>query len=474
MGKKNKSTKKKVETDKSIVVDNETQETESPKVVNRSSDTPEKPLNPQNASLADRDNSVTRSPSELVTTLRPVEARPHGAQGDDSNGVFSIAKTNGEERAFPNASIVVQAPASEHLPADLDKTHAPDVRVKEDRAEDQAGTPKEVASHESEEAASSEMSGPALFSQMNTPIHVNGKEEVERLADEHNSSVGSSHSTAESKDDLIRQLQASLDELRSEKDKISAEKVQVDIQYKNLFSRVTQMKSTLGARLKQDSEKLAQNRTQIEELEAQNAALSETIAHMQAQAADTVETHSVASRDLATAQRQIESLNTRLREAEDSMIQEQRYHQEALDKSAMVAAEWENLAVEERSARDTLRDRIHDLEEQLASQNTAYENLRNIVSQDDQTIAKFRQTMLEMQESHRVELQEMTDSLQSTIDQLRSENQEANERQSALRNEVRSLNADLEKSRPYEQEVKEKNLLVGKLRHEGWFDALFC
>lgn len=264
-----------------------------------------------------------------------------------------------------------------------------------------------------------------------------------------------------------RLLRMSLAELQAKADTLAAEKNQADSQYRNLFSKVTQMKSTLGTRLKQDSEELAQNRILIEDLETQNAALNETIAHMQTQAIDTVESHSATSRDLGAAQRHIATLSTKLEEVESLLNGERVAHREALDKSAMVAAEWENLAVEERSARDTLRDRIHDLEEQLASQNSAYDNLRSIVEQDDHTISKFKQTISELQETHRVELKETVESLQSTIDQLRLDTEVSDARVSSLRSEIKTLNGDLERVRPYEQEVKEKNLLVGKLRHEG-------
>jgi hypothetical protein len=34
-------------------------------------------------------------------------------------------------------------------------------------------------------------------------------------------------------------------------------------------------------------------------------------------------------------------------------------------------------------------------------------------------------------------------------------------------NELQLSNRDIERSKKYEQEIKEKNLLIGKLRHEG-------
>lgn len=276
-----------------------------------------------------------------------------------------------------------------------------------------------------------------------------------------------------SKDLLLRsheeqtRLRALLEDLQSRFDKLQSEKSQSEAQYKSLFGKVTQMKTTLGARLKQDSEELAQNRTVIEEFEIQNTTLNETINHMQAQVVEAVEASSMATRELANKEAQLITLNTRLYEAESLVELERSLHKKVLDEHIMGAAEWENLAIEERSARDTLRDRIHELEEQLSAQNTAYDNLRNIVHQDDQAITKFKQNIIELQDSHKLELRETAEALQSRIDQLTVDHESAEERTSKLRTEVQNLNMDLEKLRPYESEVKEKNLLIGKLRHEG-------
>lgn len=269
--------------------------------------------------------------------------------------------------------------------------------------------------------------------------------------------------------DEQRATKITMEELSAKADRLIEEKTLAETQYKSLFSKVTQMKTTLGARLKQDSEELAQNRILIEDLEAQNATLSETVAHMQEQIVNSSESSSSANSELVRVKKEIENLQLEKQTLQETHEAEKKAHQEALQNSTMTAAEWENLAREERSARDNLRDRIVDLEEQLSAQNTAYDNLRGILEQDNQAIAKFKQNIYELQESHQNELRETVDTMQATISQLSNDSKSTEERATALRLEVQSLSTDLEKLRPYEQEVKEKNLLIGKLRHEGMF-----
>lgn len=262
-------------------------------------------------------------------------------------------------------------------------------------------------------------------------------------------------------------MKLAMDELNAKADRLIEEKTLAETQYRSLFSKVTQMKSTLGARLKQDAEELSQNRTTIEDLEAQNAALTDTIAHMQEQVVMSSEASSATKLELKRAREEVDNLAISMKELEADRASERLANEQLQQKNLMAAAEWENLAIEERSARDTLRDRIHDLDEQLAAQNTAYDNLRTIVEQDNQAIAKFKQNIYELQESHKLELRESVESMQNTINELSMKRKSAEERANLLRAEVQNLDSDLEKLRPYEQEVKEKNLLIGKLRHEG-------
>ena len=65
------------------------------------------------------------------------------------------------------------------------------------------------------------------------------------------------------------------------------------------------------------------------------------------------------------------------------------------------------------------------------------------------------------------ELRELVENNQSQIEELSKEVKEAEALASAANAERDTLRTEFERVLPYEKEVKEKNLLIGKLRHEA-------
>lgn len=67
----------------------------------------------------------------------------------------------------------------------------------------------------------------------------------------------------------------------------------------------------------------------------------------------------------------------------------------------------------------------------------------------------------------RKELREAIDSSQERISKLQTALGESETRATEATSALVTCKAELEKALPYEREVKEKNLLIGKLRHEA-------
>lgn len=61
----------------------------------------------------------------------------------------------------------------------------------------------------------------------------------------------------------------------------------------------------------------------------------------------------------------------------------------------------------------------------------------------------------------------MVENSQSQLDELRKLQQNSEEAAAAAQSELEATKKELERALPYEKEVKEKNLLIGKLRHEA-------
>lgn len=69
--------------------------------------------------------------------------------------------------------------------------------------------------------------------------------------------------------------------------------------------------------------------------------------------------------------------------------------------------------------------------------------------------------------ARRRELRELVENSQGQLESLKKQLQRSEAEALEAKNELRSTKTELERALPFEKEVKEKNLLIGKLRHEA-------
>lgn len=182
--------------------------------------------------------------------------------------------------------------------------------------------------------------------------------------------------------------------------------------------------------------------------------------------------------DLATRNSQIEEELAEIRERstlsqqnwvkERQELQEQQsYWREEFDQAKQAMHDWEVLAMEERSIRRDLSDRASDLEEQLANLQRDYD--RAIGDRDTQASAVdgLQRAMQEIQNARKRELREVVESSQNEVADLRKTCDDVKAELKATQDTLKQVQADLDRALPFEKEVKEKNLLIGKLRHEA-------
>ena len=72
-----------------------------------------------------------------------------------------------------------------------------------------------------------------------------------------------------------------------------------------------------------------------------------------------------------------------------------------------------------------------------------------------------------MSVARRRELRELVENSQSQIETLNAKLRDVEARAAEATNSLASTKQELEQALPFEKEVKEKNLLIGKLRHEA-------
>ncbi|KAI1842718.1 hypothetical protein JX266_011039 [Neoarthrinium moseri] len=256
-------------------------------------------------------------------------------------------------------------------------------------------------------------------------------------------------------------------QLRSDLEKSEEAREQAEGQYETLKGRVEKIKETLQSRLARDREELEEANKRVEELESQNEELQGGTQRYQDEI-DGLKT------ELQDATRELSSLRSRsnltqhnsLKEKEDMQRQLQHLREEAeAAKDAM--GDWEVLAMEERSVRETLAEKTAALEEQVSSLRDSYERAASERDTQSQAVDSLQRALQEIQDARKKELREMVEASEEQLQALKKLVKDADTRASEAETLKDSLQKELERTTPFEKEVKEKNLLIGKLRHEA-------
>lgn len=169
------------------------------------------------------------------------------------------------------------------------------------------------------------------------------------------------------------------------------------------------------------------------------------------------------------------------RERED-LIQREAYAREEFEAAKQAMQDWEVLAMEERSIRENLAERVADLEEQVTGHREAHEKAASERDSQALTVDGLQKALREIQDgllallfsrsllmipARRRELRELVENSQSQVESLQKHLKEVENRASEAATALDSTRQELERALPFEKEVKEKNLLIGKLRHEA-------
>lgn len=292
--------------------------------------------------------------------------------------------------------------------------------------------------------------------------------EVASIKGQHSTElVSTRESHAEALSAVQNQHTEELSTIKAELEESESAKEQAQSQYQNLLGRVNTIKSSLGERLKADRQELSEAKDRIEELEAENETIQQRAKSLDEDVQRLMEEASESSKELSSLRnRHNLSQQNWVHERED-LIQQTAQLKDEADAAKEAMGDWEVLAMEERSMREGLTERVADLEEQFNSQREAYEVAVSERDNQSQTVEGLQRALQEVQDARKRELREMVESYEEQIQSLKKLVQESDIRASEAEATQGALQTELERLGPFEKEVKEKNLLIGKLRHEA-------
>lgn len=145
-------------------------------------------------------------------------------------------------------------------------------------------------------------------------------------------------------------------------------------------------------------EELSKARAEIEELQQENKSTRETQEELQA----TIETLQSEHKDKDS---EIESLRSRTNLSQsnwvkerDELVSKEAYAREEFENARQAMQDWEVLAMEERSLRENLNDRVVELEEQLNAQRESYDRAASERDIQNSTVDSLQRALQDIQD----------------------------------------------------------------------------
>ncbi|KAJ4859889.1 GRIP-related arf-binding domain-containing protein [Trichoderma breve] len=255
--------------------------------------------------------------------------------------------------------------------------------------------------------------------------------------------------------------------LRAELEDSNAARETAEEQYQTLLGRVEKIKETLSDRLKRDKAELEEAKEHIEELEAQNEELRNAAESSSESLAKVREELQDATRELTTLRsRNNLSANNWGKEREE-LIRSIQHLKEEMETTSNAMGEWEVIAMEERSIKENLGDKVAELEEEVVGLREGYEAAAAERDSQATLIDNLQNALREIQDARKKELRDLVETSEAQLQEQKKLVQEAVAKATEAQEAKAELVKELERTVPFEKEVKEKNLLIGKLRHEA-------
>ncbi|KAK8930002.1 hypothetical protein H634G_01426 [Metarhizium anisopliae BRIP 53293] len=261
--------------------------------------------------------------------------------------------------------------------------------------------------------------------------------------------------------------QQEVSQLKTDLEESNSAKEHAEEQYQTLLDRVEKIKESLSGRLKRDKAELEEARERIEELEAQNEQL-------QGSAQSTGEDVERLKQELQDANRELSTLRSRnnlsahnWHKEKEELTRTVQHLKEEMETTANAMGEWEVLAMEERSIKENLADKVGDLEEQIQTLKKNYETAAADRDSQATLVDNLQNALREIQDARKKELRDMVETTESQLQAQKLVAQQAEARATEAEAAKDEMTKELERTAPFEKEVREKNLLIGKLRHEA-------
>ncbi|KAJ1710741.1 Golgi matrix protein [Aspergillus flavus] len=281
------------------------------------------------------------------------------------------------------------------------------------------------------------------------PDALQSKERFDALVRDRDSLRAEVTDMRRSLEEIQSKHRADMEALQHKLNDAEGKKEHAESQFQKLLERVNTIKSQLGERLKEDAEELAQARLKIGELEEQNAALKDNFQGKCSELAELSEANEHKSKEILTLRDRTNLSQQNWLKEKEELFEQQSYLQSEFEQAKEAMHNWEVLAMEERSIRETLGEKVVDLEEQLASLRDAYERTSDERDSQLSAVDGLQRALQEIQTARRKELRELVESSDSQLEELKQALHCAEKKALDADKALGSAQKELERVRPH-------------------------
>ena len=143
---------------------------------------------------------------------------------------------------------------------------------------------------------------------------------------------------------------------------------------------------------------MEQARSQIEDLEEQNRGLQENNETLVADISRLRKESESQASEITTLRSRANLSQQNWIKERDELIQREAFAKEEFENAKQAMQDWEVLAMDERSLRETLGDRVTELEEQLSAQREAYEKAASERDSQSLTVDGLQRALQDIQD----------------------------------------------------------------------------
>ncbi|KAG0348899.1 hypothetical protein BG005_011266 [Podila minutissima] len=307
-------------------------------------------------------------------------------------------------------------------------------------------------------------------SEVNTSL----KQQLDILSDRLHSERQQAEKQRQEREAVIQDLEKSvatgeqiLKTIKEDLQKTTEDRNKFQAQHKVLLDRVTSMKSTLGTKLQADMDNINTLRQQIDHLTAQNSDYLLTIKQLEEELMASHEHYEKTSRELEHLRRrlvEIQEDNSAEVVEKENLIHEL---QSRLQREEREREDWETMASEQRASKDQAIVNMRAMERERDAAKVEKDALRQELDREIESLNNLQTVLEEFQSAKESEIQFALEGLYRQLNTATASLGDYQTRATAAEDQLRQVSHDVERARLLEREVKDKNVTIGKLRHDA-------